>query len=120
MTERGSLTVEAALVVPFLLLVGIAVFEAVAVMSVQLQVVVAARDGVRVAATTPDVERAVAAARATLPETVANRVSVRVDRPSTAGRPARVRVEIEHRLVTPLLSGLRIPLAWTASMLVEP
>ena len=119
-TERGSLTIEAALVIPVILLVGLAVFEAVALTAVELQVVAAARDGVRVAATTPDVSRAVEAVRHSLPAAVAERARVAVDRPSTAGRPATVRVEVGVPLVTPLLSGLRVPLGWTATMLVEP
>ena len=120
LTERGSLTVEAALVIPFLLLIGIAVFEGVATMATQLQVVTATRDGARVAATTPDVSRAVHAVRVSLPEGVSERARVQVDRPSTAGRPARVTVQVDVPLVTPFLSGLSVPLSWSSSMLVEP
>jgi Flp pilus assembly protein TadG len=119
-TERGSLTIEAALVIPFLLLVGIGVFEAVATMSTQLQVVTATRDGVRVAATDPDVARAVEAVRSSLPDSIASRARVGVDRPATAGRTATVRVEVDVPLVTPFLSGLSVPLSWSSSMLVEP
>jgi len=120
LSERGSLTVEAALVIPFLLLIGIAVFEGVATMATQLQVVAATRDGARVAATTPDVTRAVDAVRAVLPDGVARRARIQVDRPSTAGRPATVRVMVDVPLVTPFLSGLSVPLSWSSSMLVEP
>lgn len=114
------MTVEAALVIPFLLLVGIAVFEGVATMATQLTVVTATRDGARVAATTPDVTRAVEAVRAGLPEGVAQKARVQVDRPATAGRSATVRVMVNVPLVTPFLSGLTVPLAWSSSMLVEP
>lgn len=120
MNERGSLTVEAAFVIPVLLLIGLAVFEGVATMSNQLHVVAAARDGVRVAATTPDVSRAVEAVRATLPDGLAARARVEVHRPATAGKPASVRVSVEVPLVTPILSGISVPLGWTSSMLVEP
>jgi hypothetical protein len=120
LTERGSLTVEAAFVIPFLLLIGIAVFEGVATMATQLQVVTATRDGARVAATTPDVTRAVDTVRAVLPDGIAQRARIQVDRPSTAGRPATVRVMVDIPLVTPFLSGLSVPLSWSSSMLVEP
>jgi len=120
LSERGSLTVEAALVIPFLLLVGIAVFEGVATMTTQLAVVTATRDGARVAATTPDVTRAVEVVRAALPAGLAQRARVQVDRPATAGKPATVRVMVDVALVTPFLSGLTIPLSWSSSMLVEP
>jgi D-aminopeptidase len=118
--ERGSLTVEAALVIPFLLLVGITVFEGVATMATQLQVIAATRDGVRVAATTPDVSRAVDTVRAALPEGLQSRASVRVDRPATAGRPATVAVEVDVPFTTPLLDRYSVPLSWSSSMLVEP
>jgi len=45
LSERGSLTVEAAFVIPVLLLIGLAVFEGVATMSNQLHVVGAAPAG---------------------------------------------------------------------------
>lgn len=118
--ERGSLTVEAALVIPFLLLMGIAVLEGVATMTTQMQVVVATREGVRVAATTPDVSRAVDAVRASLPPSISSKARVQVDRPATAGRPATVRVSVDLPLVTPFLSGFSVPLGWSTSMLVEP
>ncbi|MFP5330864.1 MAG: hypothetical protein ACLGHX_00650, partial [Acidimicrobiia bacterium] len=64
--------------------------------------------------------RAVSAARATLPDGLAQRARIEVHRPATAGKPARVRVSVDVPLVTPILSGLTIPLTWTSSMLVEP
>src|SRR5690606_11419171 len=100
--------------------VGIAVFEGVATMATQLQVVTATRDGARVAATSPDVARAVEAVRVSLPPGVAERARIRVDRPATAGRPASVTVAVDVPLVTPFLSGLSVPLSWSSSMLVEP
>ncbi len=114
------MTVEAALVIPFILLTGLAVFEGVATMATQLAVVTATRDGARVAATTPDVTRAVEAVRVSLPEGIAHRARIQVDRPATAGRPATVRVEVGVPFVTPFLSGFSIPLSWSSSMLVEP
>ncbi|MEX2655367.1 MAG: TadE family protein [Acidimicrobiia bacterium] len=114
------MTVEAAFVIPFLLFVGIAVFEGVATMATQLQVVTATRDGARVAATTPDVTRAVDAVRVSLPDGLAKRARVQVDRPTTAGRPATVTVMVDVPLVTPFLSGVSVPLSWSSSMLVEP
>jgi len=118
--ERGSLTVEAALVIPVLLLVGLAIFEGLAAASVQLGIVAAARDGARVAATVPDVSRAAEATRSMLPAAVASTARVFVDRPATAGEPARVRVEARMPLRTPLLDAIAVPLGWSATMLVEP
>lgn len=120
MNERGSLTVEAAFIIPVLLLVGLAVFEGIAATSNQLHVVAATRDGVRVAATTPDVSRAVEAVRATLPDGLASRARIEVHRPATAGKPAVVRVSVDVPLVTPMLSGFTVPLTWSSTMLVEP
>lgn len=120
MTERGSLTVEAALVIPVLLLVGLAVFEAASAMAVQFQIVAAVRDGARVAATTPDVATAADVTRSLLPSAVARTARIAVERPAVAGRPATVSVSTHLPLRTPVLAGVRIPLGWSASMLVEP
>jgi Flp pilus assembly protein TadG len=114
--ERGSLTVEAALVIPVILLVLIAAIEVVAAISTQLELVSAAREGARVAATTPDPAAAVAAARTVIGDSSA---VVSVTRPHVVGRQAEVVVELRKRLVTPLLGGVSIPLSARAVMRVE-
>ncbi len=114
--ERGSLTVEAALVIPVVLAVLIAVVEVIAVIGVQLEVVAAAREGVRVAATTPEPAAAVDAARSVLSNDAA---VVSVVRPHVVGRPAEVTVRLDKALVTPLLGGITVPLSARAVMRVE-
>lgn len=105
---------------PVVLVVVLAVFEAIATVVVQIELVAAAREGVRVAATVPDPAEAVAAVRAALAEPLDRRVRVDVVRPAAVGHPARVTVRFERPLSTPLLEGITIPLGATAVMRVEP
>lgn len=118
-SERGSYTVEAALVLPVLLVVTIAVFEAIATVTLYIEVVAAAREGARVAATVPDPEAAVRAVRSSLGE-LGREARVDVVRPGEVGALARVTVRLDRRLATPLLDGIRVPLGTTAAMRVEP
>lgn len=118
-SERGSYTVEAALVLPVLLVVTIAVFEAIATVTLYIEVVAAAREGARVAATVPDPEAAVTAVRSSLGE-LGGRARVDVVRPGEVGALARVTVRLDRHLATPLLEGIRVPLGSMAAMRVEP
>jgi Flp pilus assembly protein TadG len=77
MGERGSATIEFALVVPMVLLVLLAAVEVAVVARAQLEVVHAAREGAREAAASPDPAQAVAAVRAALgPAAASARISV--------------------------------------------
>ena len=119
MTERGSFTVEAALVIPVMVIVLVAVFEIVAAVAVRLDLVAAAREGARVAATVPAPERAVAVVREVLPEAIRSRARVSVTRSAVVGSSATVIVRLDLPLRTPLLDRLRIPLEGRAVMRVE-
>ena len=119
MPERGSFTVEAALVIPVMLIVIIAVLEIVAAVAVRLDLVAAAREGARVAATVPAPDRAVAAVRDALPERLRSRVQVSVSRSAEVGAAATVTVRLDLPLQTPLLDRLRVPLEVRAVMSVE-
>jgi Flp pilus assembly protein TadG len=111
------LTVEAAFVVPVLLVVLMAVVEVVAAIGAQLELVAAAREGARVAATTPDPAEAARAVREVLGGAVG--ATVTVTRPAVVGRPATVTVTLDKPLVTPLLDGITVPLSARAVMRVE-
>ena len=116
--HRGSATVEFALVLPLLLLVVLAIVEVAVVARQQLEIVHAAREGARTAATTPDPAEAVAAVRRQLgPETAPARVSV--IRPHVVGRAAVVSVAMPHRVATPVFGGFTVTLRATARMRVE-
>lgn len=119
MNQRGSFTVEAALVIPVVLLVALAGLEALNAVITHQEMVAAAREGARVAATVPDPARAVAAVRNALGADLGNAVRVTVRRPAAVGRPAEVIVRYSKPLVTPLLGGFSIELRARAVMRVE-
>ena len=96
----------------------VAEVEVAVVARIQIEVVGAAREGARVAATSPDPELALAAARAALGSRGAGaRVSVR--RPHVVGQPAVVTVVLDYRLRLPLLGRFSVPLSGRAVMRVE-
>ena len=110
---------EAALVLPILLVVTLAAVEVIALASLRLDLVAAAREGARVAATVPDVEESVRAVHGALGGNLAERVTVNVRRPSVVGRPAVVTVSVRQQLRTPLLDRVSVPLEASATMRVE-
>jgi hypothetical protein len=118
--ERGSATVETALVLPFVLLLLVALVEVFVVAGLHLRLTAAAREGARVAATAPEPEAAVAAVRATLGEPLDTRARIGVRRSAVVGSPAEVVVTLERPLVGPFLSGLVVPVRARAVMMVEP
>ncbi|MGF1665650.1 MAG: TadE family type IV pilus minor pilin [Acidimicrobiia bacterium] len=115
--ERGSLTVEAAFVIPFILVVLMAVVEVVAAIGTHLELVAAAREGARVAATAPDPAQAATAARSVVGSGM--RVQVLVVRPDVVGRQAQVTVSYDKPLISPLLSAITVPMRARAVMRVE-
>ncbi len=120
MIDRGSLTVETALVVPVVLLVLLACFELASLALTRIELVAAAREGARVAATVADPSRAVAATRAALGEPLNATATVSVGRPQVSGRQAVVVVAVHRRLRTPLLDSIAVPIVAKAVMVVEP
>ncbi len=112
------MSVEMALAVPVLLLVLLAAVEVAAVARAQIEVVNAAREGARQAATSPDPARAVAAARAAL-GTAGETARIAVRRPHVVGEQAEVEVVMPYRLGGGLLGGATLRLGATAAMRVE-
>lgn len=119
MRDTGSAAVEFALVIPLLLLVLLASVEVVVVARTQLELGQAAREGAREAATTPDLERAIAAVRRSLQPDAASNVRVRIDRQHHVGGTATVTASLNHPIAAPLFGGLVVTLRATAVMRVE-
>ncbi len=118
MTERGSLTVEAALVLPVVAITLLAVVEVYSLLGTRMEMVAAAREGVRVAATVPDPSAAVRAARQVLGD-IAPLARVLVRRPDVVGRLAEVEVTVRVPLATPLLRSMSVEMTTRAVMRVE-
>ncbi|CAN5641644.1 hypothetical protein BH18ACT6_BH18ACT6_17920 [soil metagenome] len=119
LSERGGVALELALTIPTLILVLLAVLEGVVAARIQLELVTAAREGARVAATNPDPEAGLTAATSTLSSELAGKVSVTVTRPAVVGRPATVTVRLWHQLVTPIMRWHSVELTGRATMRVE-
>ena len=109
---------ELALLVP--LLVGLVVLVAEVGLAARLQIeaTAAAREGARVAATTPDPAAAVAAVRSALGDRGRD-ARINVHRPHIVGRNARVEVTVWHRVAVPFIRGPSIALSARAVMRVE-
>lgn len=118
MSERGSLTVEAALILPLVGLALLAIVEVFSLVGTRLDMVAAAREGVRVAATVPDPARAADVAKEVLGD-LAPLARVVVRRPDVAGRLAAVEITVRRPLRTPFLSAMRIEMTSKAVMRVE-
>ena len=117
--EGGSATVEFALIIPIVLLVLFTLVEVVVVARVQIELLGAARQGARVAATNPDPAVAVDAVHEALGERLANEVIVTVERPAVVGREAVVRLSLTHRLASVLFGGVPVDMAARSVMRVE-
>jgi hypothetical protein len=111
--------VELMVTLPAVVLIVLALLEVVVVARTELELVAAAREGARVAATVPDPSRAVEAVKIALGDPLGRSVRVSVIRPAVVGRPAVVRVDLRHRLVTPLLRWATVDLSARAVMRVE-
>lgn len=109
---------ELALLVPLILLLMALVVETAVVARLQIEVVGAAREGARVAATVPDPAQAMAAAKRALGER-GREARVLVHRPHVVGHPAEVTVSVVHAIGVPILGSLSVPLTATAVMRVE-
>jgi Flp pilus assembly protein TadG len=119
LSDQGSATVEFLLVLPLIVLTLVACLEIAALARTRVEVVAAAREGARVAATHPDPAAAVEAVRAALGEELGASAHITVARPHVVGRPATVAVELRRNLVGPLLDGLSVTLSGRAMMRVE-
>lgn len=117
--DRGSAVVEFAIVVPLVVAVLAAGVEITVLARTQLELVNAAREGAREAATAPDPARAVAASQAALGPEAAGRLRVAVTRPHVVGERATVSLRLPHRLGGPLFGGWTVELRASATMRVE-
>ena len=112
------MTVEIALLIPLLLVLVLVVVEVTLAARLQLEATAAAREGARVAATTPDPAAAVAAVRTVLGER-GTEARINVHRPHIVGRNARVEVTLWHHVDLPLIRGPSVALSASAVMRVE-
>ena len=117
-TEHGSATVELALLVPLIVVLVVVVVEVAVVARSQIELVAAAREGARVAATSPDPADAVRAVRDAMGER-GDDVQIGVHRPHVVGVEAAVDVALSHEIPVPLLGPFRVPLSARAVMAVE-
>lgn len=117
--DGGSVTVEFFLLIPILVLILAAGLSVVSVARARVELLGAVRDGARVAATTPDPAKAVAAVQEAVAPEMRSRVRVSVSRPSVVGRPARVVARMRHPLGPPFPSGFSVEVSASATMLVE-
>ena len=118
MSSRGSVTVEFALLIPLLLLVVMMIAEVGLVARLQIELTAAAREGARVAATTPDPAAALAAVNRSLGDR-GSEARVNVHRPHVVGAEATVEITFAHHVSLPLIGGPAIPLTARAAMRVE-
>ncbi len=117
--EPGSAVVEFALVLPAVVLVLMAVVEVTVVARTQYELVHAAREGARTAATVADPARAVLAVQSALDPAASDRVRVTVERPGTVGGSAVVTVVLPYRIGARILGGLQVDLRARSVMRVE-
>ena len=110
---------ELALTIPTLILVLLAILEVVVVARLQLELVAAAREGARVAATVVDPAAAVRATQDAVGPELTDLIRVEVTRPTVPRRLVTVRVSLRHQLVTPLLRWMSVDLSGRAVMRVE-
>jgi Flp pilus assembly protein TadG len=112
-------TVEFFLILPLILLVLIGGVQVVAVAQSRIELVGAAREGVRIAATAPDPSLAVAAVQRALSPSVRDRARISVSRPLVVGQSARVVVSLRHLLGNPFPESFGVDLSASATMRVE-
>jgi len=112
-------TVEFFLVLPIVILVLVASIQIVGVARAHIELQSAAREGARVAATTPDPAKAVEVALASLPPGMRERARVSVERPSRVGAVASVSISTRHLLGRPFPAELGVDLSARATMRTE-
>ncbi len=107
------------LVVPVLLVFLAAGVMVISAARARIELTGAAREGARVAATSPDPARAIEAVKGALEPGVRDRVRIRVSRPEIVGKPAEVVVMAQHSVAIPLLRSFAFTITARAVMLVE-
>jgi hypothetical protein len=111
--------VEFFLILPLVVFVLLAGIQVIAAAQLRVELQGAAREGVRVAATTPDPSRAVSATAAALDPAIAKRARISVTRPSVAGQMASVTVLVRHTVRLLFLPDISFDLAARAAMRTE-
>ncbi len=119
LTERGSVTVEFFLALPLVMVVLIAGLQVVSVVQTKVELQGAVREGVRVAATTPDPAAAVDAVASALAPEIADRVRISVSRPAAAGKPATVTATMQYVVDLWILPDISVGLSANATMRTE-
>lgn len=107
------------LILPLVIFVLLAGIQVVAAAQLRVELQGAAREGVRVAATTPDPARAVAAVVASLDPVTAKKARISVTRPAVPGQTASVMVVVRHTVRLLLLPDISFDLAARAAMRTE-
>jgi Flp pilus assembly protein TadG len=110
--------VEFALLLPLVILVFVAIVELTVVARTQLELVNAAREGARTAATVVDPAEAAAATRRAL-GAAGTQARVTVSRPHVVGDEASVMVTVPHRIGAGVFGGFEVRLSARAVMRVE-
>ena len=109
---------EFALLIPLVLIVVMMIVEVGLAARLQIELTAAAREGARVAATTPDPAAALAAVNQALGDRGRD-TRINVHRPHVVGAQATVEITLRHHVSLPLLGRLAIPLTARATMRVE-
>ena len=113
-TEAGQATVELALVLPVIAMLGLVLVQATLVLRDQLMVVHAAREAVRAASLDPDPTRARAAAEAVLPG-----AAVTLGRRPPVGEMVAVEVHYRSPTAVPVVGPLLADVALTARAVMQ-
>lgn len=106
-------------ILPIVFVVLLAGIQVVAAAQVKVELQGAAREGVRVAATTPDPSAAVAAVEAALSPDHRDSTSISVVRPALPGQLASVTVKHRHTVEMFLLPDLAFDITARAAMRTE-
>lgn len=107
------------LVLPLVVVLLVAGLQVVSVARVKIELNGAVREGVRVAATTPDPARAVDAVVAALDPEMASRTRISVTRPSVPGQFATVTATFRHVVDFFILPDAEFDIPARASMRTE-
>lgn len=113
------MTIEFFLLLPVVLVMLLAGVQVVAAAQVRVELQGAVREGVRVAATTPDPAKAVEAVAAALDPARAAAASISVTRPSLPGQLASVTATLRHTVHLLFLPDLAFDITARAAMRTE-
>ena len=107
------------LALPLMVVVLVAGLQVVSAVQTRIELQGAVREGVRVAATTPDPAAAVEAVVSALDPDVANRVRISVSRPSVPGKPAFVTAVLDYIVDFWILPDMTFEISAKSTMRTE-